>query len=170
MFAAEADIGWVGLRVRRPSLTMEAVSRPPQRAADGPRDSDLTDRLRAGDRSAVDDAYDRFRRPAFALARRIVVDDALAEDVLQEVFLGVWRDPAAFDGGGSVSARLLAAVHRRALDAVPWQQREALTLAFYDGHTQLEIAALTGVPVATVRGRMLAGVRRLQEELRRPGR
>src|SRR5205085_5946753 len=73
----------------------------------------------AGDRRAVEDLYDRFRLPAFALARRILADDALAEDVLQDVFLSIWRDPAAFDGArGSVASWLLAMVHHKAVDAV----------------------------------------------------
>ena len=60
---------------------------------------------RGGRRGAVDDLYERFRRPAFALARRILADDTLAEDVLQDVFLSVWRDPGAFDGRAAASRR-----------------------------------------------------------------
>jgi hypothetical protein len=49
-----------------------------------------------GGRSAVNDRYARFRRPAFALARRILADDALADDALAddailEVFRSDWR-------------------------------------------------------------------------------
>src|SRR3954454_6272774 len=98
---------------------MGAVSRPPRRPEDAPGDADVLQRIRAGDRSAVDDLYARFRRPAFALARRILADDVLAEDVLQEVFLSVWRDPAAYERGrGSVASWLLAVVHHKAVDAV----------------------------------------------------
>src|SRR4029453_14280273 len=98
---------------------MGAVSRPPRRPQDATGDADVLRRIRAGDRSAVDDLYDRFRRPAFALARRILADDALAEDVLQEVFLSVWRDPGACGGGGGGGAAwLLAVVHHKAVDAV----------------------------------------------------
>jgi RNA polymerase sigma factor (sigma-70 family) len=193
---------------------MGAVTSAARRPDDASGDLDVMRRIRAGDRSAVDDLYERFRRPAFALARRILTDDALAEDVLQEVFLSVWRDPAAFDRGrGSVASWLLAVVHHKAVDAVrreesqrrrqtmaeeemaldepmarrdvedeAWTrvvadqvrtalgtlnplQREALTLAYYGGYTQREVAALTGAPLGTVKTRMLAGMRRLKQEL-----
>src|SRR3954452_4356461 len=79
---------------RTERVTMGAVSPPERRPAEDAADVALVRRIRARDREAVDDLYDRFRRPAFALARRILVDDTLAEDVLQDVFLSVWRDPA----------------------------------------------------------------------------
>lgn len=193
---------------------MGAVSRPVRRSDEDSGDADLVRRIRAGDRGAIDGLYERFRRPAFALARRILADDVLAEDVLQEVFVTVWRDPGAFDRSrGSVASWLLAMVHHKAVDAVrreeshrrrqaraeedlarsvpiaardvedevftrsvservrvvlgglPAPQREALTLAYYGGYTQREVAALTGAPLGTVKTRMLAGMRRLREEL-----
>jgi DNA-directed RNA polymerase specialized sigma24 family protein len=98
---------------------MTLVTLPHRRPQDTAGDADVLRRIRDGDRSAVDDLYERFRRPAFALARRILGDDTLAEDVLQEVFLSVWRDPGAFDRGrGSVASWLLAVVHHKAVDAV----------------------------------------------------
>ncbi len=198
-------------------VTMGIVSSPVRRPDDAAGDADILRRIRAGDRSAVDDLYERFRRPAFALARRILADDSLAEDVLQEVFLSVWRDPSAFDRGkGSVASWLLAVVHHKAVDAVrreesqrrrqaraeeamaldapmatrnveeeAWSrivsdevrtalgtlsstQREALTLAYYGGYTQREVAALTGAPLGPVKPRMLPGMRKLKEELGGP--
>jgi|tagenome__1003787_1003787.scaffolds.fasta_scaffold20624130_1 RNA polymerase sigma factor (sigma-70 family) len=199
---------------RTPRVTMGVVSRPPRNPEDSAADLELVRRVAAGDRGAVDDLYQRFRRPAFALARRVLGDEVLAEDVLQEVFLGIWRDPGAFDGSrGSVSSWLLAMVHHKAVDAVrreeshrrrraraeddlaltaptqttdvedaalqrlaahrvrtalhalPAPQREALTLAYYGGYTQREVAALTDTPLGTVKTRMLAGMRRLEDSL-----
>ena len=193
---------------------MGAVTRPARRPEGDSGDADLIARLRAGDRGAVDDLYDRFRRPAFALARRILADDTLAEDVVQDVFLTVWRDPYAYDGArGSFASWLMAMVHHKAVDAVrreeshrrrqsraeddlvlsaptsardveddawtrlvaervrtalgtlPEAQREALTLAYYGGYTQREVAALTRAPLGTVKTRMLAGMRRLKDTL-----
>jgi RNA polymerase sigma-70 factor (ECF subfamily) len=195
-------------------VTMGAVSTPARRPEDADGDADILRRVRAGDPNAIDDLYERFRRPAFALARRILGDDVLAEDVLQEVFLSVWRDPAAYERGrGTVAAWLLAVVHHKAVDTVRreesqrrrqalaeeelvldepvaardveddvWTrlvservrtalgglsepQRQALTLAYYGGYTQREVAALTGTPLGTVKTRMLSGMRRLKREL-----
>jgi RNA polymerase sigma factor (sigma-70 family) len=193
---------------------MGIVSPPARRPEDVDGDADVMRRIRAGDRTAVDDLYERFRRPAFSLARRILGDDVLAEDVLQDVFLSVWRDPSAYERArGTVASWLLTVVHHKAVDAVrreesqrrrqtlaeeemtlsapmatrdveddAWSrvvaqqvrtamavlsaaQREALTLAYYGGYTQREVAALTGTPLGTVKTRMLAGMRRLREEL-----
>lgn len=69
--------------------------------------------------TSVEELYVRYRRPAAALARRILVDDALVEDVLQEVFLTVWRDPGAFDPDrGDLPTWLMTLVHHKAVDVV----------------------------------------------------
>ncbi|HEU0101122.1 MAG TPA: sigma-70 family RNA polymerase sigma factor [Mycobacteriales bacterium] len=54
---------------------------------------------------------------------------------------------------------------RAALLTLPEPQREALTLAYFGGYTQREIAGLTATPLGTVKTRMLTGMRRLRGHL-----
>jgi RNA polymerase sigma-70 factor (ECF subfamily) len=54
---------------------------------------------------------------------------------------------------------------REVLGTLPDPQREALTLAYFGGYTQREIAGLTATPLGTVKTRMLAGMRRMKESL-----
>ena len=56
---------------------------------------------------------------AYSIAYRITNDATLAEDVVQEAFLGVWRNASRYvEGRGSVKTWLLSIVHHRAIDAV----------------------------------------------------
>jgi RNA polymerase sigma factor (sigma-70 family) len=82
-------------------------------------DEDLLAGLAAGSLDALDSLYERYRTMAYAIARRITADDALAEDVVQDAFLGVWRGAVGYAAGrGSVRTWLLAIVHHRAVDTL----------------------------------------------------
>jgi len=71
------------------------------------------------EQSALAELYDRYGRPAYGLARRILRDDALAEDAVQEAFLALWRTAARFvPERGKASTWILTLVHRRAVDLV----------------------------------------------------
>jgi RNA polymerase sigma factor (sigma-70 family) len=68
---------------------------------------------------ALEALYDRYRAMAYAIALRITADPSLAEDVVQDAFLGVWRHAERYvEGRGSVKTWLLSIVHHRAIDAV----------------------------------------------------
>ena len=72
-----------------------------------------------GDGSALEALYGRYGRASYALARRILADEQLAQDVVQEVFLTVWRDAGRYDATrGGFSTWLLTMTHHKAVDAV----------------------------------------------------
>ena len=76
------------------------------------------------EQSALAELYDRYGRPAYGLALRVVRDEALAEDAVQEAFLAVWRTAARFvPEKGKASTWILTLVHRRAVDVVRREQR-----------------------------------------------
>ena len=82
-------------------------------------DVDLVKRLGVGDADALGVLYDRYGRPCYALARRITADASFAEEVVQEVFLALWRDPSRFDPQrGGFSSWLLAMTHHKSVDTV----------------------------------------------------
>src|SRR5581483_5003778 len=82
-------------------------------------DDELIRRLAHGDERALAELYDRYGRPAYRLAVRILRDTSLAEDAVQDAFLTAWRTAAAFDPSrGSAATWLMTLVHRRAVDVV----------------------------------------------------
>jgi RNA polymerase sigma-70 factor, ECF subfamily len=176
------------------------------------RDRDLLERVAAGEHTAFAEVYRRYAPAAFGLALRILGERSMAEEVLQEVFLSVWRRAGAFDPArGSVRSWLFAQIHHRsvdvvrreeaerrrsqvevpapshdeaiegvieenwikarrenvraALDALPAEQRATIEMAYYQGLTQSQVAAATGVPLGTVKSRTLTAMRRLRDLL-----
>jgi RNA polymerase sigma-70 factor, ECF subfamily len=85
----------------------------------GLRDSELVELVAQKDAGALEALYERYGRPAYSLARRILTEETLAQDVVQEVFLSLWRDAQRFDAGrGTVATYLLSMTHHRAVDVV----------------------------------------------------
>jgi RNA polymerase sigma-70 factor (ECF subfamily) len=72
-----------------------------------------------GETAALADLYDRYSSLAYGLALRILRDPQTAEEVVQDVFLAVWRRAASYrPERGEVRSWLLSAVHHRAIDRV----------------------------------------------------
>lgn len=82
-------------------------------------DQAVLDQVAAGRLEALEELYDRYRTMAYSIALRITADAAAAEDVVQDAFMGAWRNAARYERGrGSVKTWLLSIVHHRAVDAV----------------------------------------------------
>jgi RNA polymerase sigma factor (sigma-70 family) len=76
------------------------------------------------DEAALAELYDRIGGSAYGLAFRILRDNALAEDAVQEAFLGLWRTAGSFvPERAKASTWILTLVHRRAVDVVRREQR-----------------------------------------------
>lgn len=159
---------------------------------------------------ALAEVYRRHAGAAYALARRLLNDKELAEEVLQEVFLRLWNNPERFDPArGSLRAYLLAQTHGRAVDllrsetarrrreereareapefgddierqvidltvsekvkevvaGLPTDERQAIELAYFGGHTYRQVAVMLETPEGTVKSRIRSGLRRLRTDL-----
>lgn len=82
-------------------------------------DREAVSRIRAGDASGLDQVYQRYARPVYSLALRILREPSAAEDLTQDVFLKLWRQPETYDPDrGALSAWLLSVAHNRAVDLI----------------------------------------------------
>jgi RNA polymerase sigma factor (sigma-70 family) len=82
-------------------------------------DRAVLERVAAGQLDALEELYDRYRTMAYSIALRITADASTAEDVVQDAYLGAWRNAARYaEGRGSVKTWLLSIVHHRAVDAL----------------------------------------------------
>ncbi len=170
----------------------------------------LMRRVQARDERAVEELVRRFERPLYSLAYRVAGSDRFAQDVVQEVFVAVWRDPDRYDPArGAVSSWLMTMARFKAIDMLrretgakrrtvevdltleqaeddvaeeTWQrarretvraallelsetQREAVTLAFLDGLTHVEVAETLSIPLGTAKGRIRDGLIKLRTVL-----
>ena len=89
------------------------------------RDRDLVQRISDGDRAAFSELYRRYSSSALGLAMRILGERSMAEEVLQEVFLSVWRRAAGYDPArGSVRSWIFSQIHHRSVDVVRREEAE----------------------------------------------
>jgi RNA polymerase sigma factor (sigma-70 family) len=122
-------------------------------------DAALVELIAQSDHEALAVLYQRHGTVCYRLARRVTVNDALAEEAVQEAFTGLWRDPAAYlPGQGSVRSWLLGLTHHKAVDFVrreAAQQRrqhaEAAQRAFDPPATDPAEEAWAQMRAATVR-------------------
>ncbi len=130
-------------------------------------DDTLAKNIELAQPDALDELYDRYGRMAYALALRIIGDEGFAEDVVQEVFLGLWRNPGSFSSArGSFASWLLSITHHKAVDVVRREeavrrrrdaQRNQMSLDL--GHTG-EAVAVDEQVMASLRRQQVRGALR----------
>ena len=82
-------------------------------------DREVLEAIAGGDHGAIAVLYERYKTMAYGLALRITGDASLADDVVQEAFVGAWRNAGRYaPDRGSVKTWLLAIVHHRAIDSI----------------------------------------------------
>jgi len=159
---------------------------------------------------ALAEAYRRHAGASFALARRLLSERSMAEEVVQEVFIRLWHRPDRFDPErGTLRAYLLAQTHGRSVDMLrsetsrrrreerdaretaenphdierevvdmavaermkdvvaelPQDERRAIELAYFGGHTYRQVAVLLDTPEGTVKSRIRSGLRRMRKTM-----
>ena len=155
-------------------------------------DQRLARRLASGDPGALEEVYRRCGAICFGYLVSKLRDRSAAEDVQQQVFLEVWQRAPDYDSRRAIDqlrrrvpepAGNLTGVEedRSAVDEIEelveqWRlagllerlhpdESSVLRMRFYDELTQSEIAERTGIPLGTVKMRMVSGLRRLRELL-----
>ncbi len=79
----------------------------------------LVSAIRNGDEDAMAALYDRYSSIVYSVALRVTGDTGAAEDIVQDVFLQLWRKPAAFDAArGAMGAWLAVIARNRAIDSL----------------------------------------------------
>lgn len=113
-------------------------------------------RIAAQDRSGLRELYELTEGPLLALASRVLRDAALAEDVVQEVFVGVWRRAAELPELTShPMAWLVASVRNRSIDLLR-KQRPEVSLHWQDDdgeEHQFEVADESPTPPEQIAAR-----------------
>jgi RNA polymerase sigma-70 factor (ECF subfamily) len=86
----------------------------------------LVTAIRVGDESAMAALYDRYSSIVYSVALRVLQDTGAAEDVLQDIFMQLWRNPGAFDSSRGNMAAWLAVISRnRAIDRLRKRRPES---------------------------------------------
>jgi RNA polymerase sigma factor (sigma-70 family) len=87
-------------------------------------DLELHRRIAGGDRRAFEELYGRYAPSAYGLAYRVTGQQILAQDVVHDAFLALWRAPEAYDPArGPFRTFFLSLVHHRAVDTVRREER-----------------------------------------------
>jgi RNA polymerase sigma factor (sigma-70 family) len=181
----------VGAALTAACANIAAVEGATDAPAPADTDAALVRRIAAGEHDALRELYARYGALAHSLARRLLGDRQLAEEVVQDVFFTFWRQARRYDPDrGRVVTWLIRLTRNRAVEQLrgdppavaaaaaeaegvaravadlPVPQFEVLRLAYFDGLPPAEVAERVGVPPGAVQARLrlaLNGMRSLAE-------
>lgn len=181
-------------------------------------DHQLMERISSQEKPALDALYGRYMSPVYSLAMFMLKQQALAEEVTQDIFLNIWlkagsfkpdrgqpkawimsvahhkivdvirsrrraivmTEPADFEvleqlpaGGASTEQQVEQNLERerimKALATLPEPQREVITLAYFEGYSQSEMADRLNQPLGTVKTRVRLAMQKLRVVLQADG-
>jgi RNA polymerase sigma-70 factor, ECF subfamily len=129
-------------------------------------DMGLLARIQSGDESAMPALFDRYGTLVYSVAFRVLKDASEAEDVMQEIFVQVWKNPRAFvSGKGSLAGWLAVVARNRSIDVIRRRRpAEPVELFALPAATNLAREAERNSLLGKIRG-VMSG---LPEEQRRP--
>lgn len=107
-----------------PRMSDAAPTPPPDERQQA--DALLVRRMSRGDKAAFAELYDRFSRPLYATALRVLNDPVEAQDIVHDIFVTLWEKAATFETNrGTAFAWALTLVRNRAIDRVRMRRRRA---------------------------------------------
>src|SRR5213082_1310679 len=129
-------------------------------------DSMLISRIRSGDEDALAALHDRYSQVVYSVAMRVLGETTQAEDILQEIFLQLWRNPQTFDSNrGSLGAWLAVIARHRAIDHLRRRRPESdIDHVVVSVDSELEQTADRNRVIAKMR----SAVQQLPAEQRKP--
>src|SRR6266511_966292 len=137
-------------------------------------DLELHERLRSGSTDAFEELYRRYAPGAYGLALRVTGQEMLAQEVVHDAFMALWRAPEAFDPArGPFRSFFLSLVHHRAVDTVRREERlrrrteRALNLAGATGEQDVAEGVVEEAWLATRRKEVREALTTLPVDQRR---
>ena len=126
-------------------IAINAAGRQGIIAARATSDEMLLERISGGDRTAMHTLYSRHHVRVYRFVLRMLRDTTLAEDLVSQVFLDVWRTAGQFEGRSQVSTWLLSIARFKALTALRQRKHEDI-----DQDDVMEIADGADTPEASL--------------------
>lgn len=107
----------------------------------------LIARIGKGDSAALAELYDRYSGPVYSMVLRMTRDEAETEQIVQDVFIAVWRTAASFDAErAKVFTWLTTLARNKAIDRIRANRRRAPALVLVDPDLFVERSVMSGAP------------------------